>query len=70
FVSTPMEIPENWNKILEILKVPDTHELMAVYRLGYLDPAVTRNNIDWISDERRSFEELVSWNYYGGKKLS
>lgn len=68
FVSTPMEIPENWNKILKILKVPDTHELMAVYRLGYIYPEGKRNTIDWVSDERRTFEELVSWNYYGGVK--
>lgn len=70
FVSTPMEIPENWNKILQILKVPDTHELMAVYRLGYINQDGKRNTIDWVSDERRSFDELVSWNYYGGKKVS
>jgi hypothetical protein len=68
FISTPMEIPENWNKILTILKVPDTHELMALYRLGYINRDGKRNTIDWVSDERRSFEELVSWNYYGGKK--
>lgn len=68
FVSTPMEIEENWNKILKLLKVPDTHELMAVYRLGYTNPDLERNTIDWVSDERRSFDELVSWNYYGGKK--
>lgn len=70
FVSTPMEIPENWEKILRILKVPDTHELMAVYRLGYMNQDGKRNTIDWVSDERRSFEELVSWNYYGGIKQS
>lgn len=67
FVSTPMEIPANWNKVLEVLKVPATHELMAVYRLGYLNPEGKRNEIDWISDERRSFENLVSWNYYQKK---
>lgn len=69
FVSTPMEIPENWDKILKILKVPETHELMAVYRLGYIYEDGKRNTIDWVSDERRSFEDLVSWNYYGGKKF-
>lgn len=69
FVSTPMEIPENWDKILKILKVPETHELMAVYRLGYIHVDGKRNTIDWVSDERRNFEDLVSWNYYGGKKV-
>ena len=42
---------------------------MAVYRLGYINEDGKRNTIDWVSDERRSFEELVSWNYYGGKKI-
>jgi len=67
FVSTPMEIPEQWDKILKILRVPDTHELMAVYRLGYIPQDVKRNTIDWQSDERRPFEDLVSWNYYSKK---
>ncbi|MEM7180242.1 MAG: nitroreductase family protein [Spirochaetota bacterium] len=67
FVSTPMEIPQNWQKILELLRVPDTHELMAVYRLGYIRSDGKRNEIDWVSDERRSFEDLVSWNYYQDK---
>ncbi len=70
FVSTPMEVEENWKKILQLLKIPETHELMAVYRLGYIDITEDRNTIDWVSDERRSFEDLVSWNFYGGKKQS
>jgi nitroreductase len=70
FVSTPMEIEENWEKILSLLQVPDTHELMAVYRLGYIKKDGERNTIDWVSDERRGFEDLVSWNYYRGKKNS
>lgn len=68
FVSTPMEIPEEWNKIISLLKVPSTHELMAVYRLGYTDPSIKRNTIDWVSDERKKFEDLISWDFYGNKK--
>ncbi len=64
FVSTPMEIPEQWEKIKKLLNVPETHELMAVYRLGYIDKSLERNTIDWVSDERRSFEELVSFEEY------
>ncbi|MCE9500452.1 MAG: nitroreductase family protein [Leptospira sp.] len=67
FVSTPMEVPENWNKILKLMKVPETHELLALYRLGYMDDSIKRPAIDWVSDERRSFEDLVSWNTYKGK---
>jgi nitroreductase len=68
FVSTPMEVKENWDKILDLLKIPETHELMAVYRLGYIDEKQSRNTIDWVSDERRNFEDLVSFNYFGGKE--
>lgn len=64
FVSTPMEIPEQWEKVKNLLNVPETHELMAVYRLGYIDKSLERNVIDWVSDERRSFEELVSYEEY------
>ena len=42
FVSTPMEIPEAWAEIQQILQVPDTLELMAIYRLGYLPDDPTR----------------------------
>ncbi|MDX1960561.1 MAG: nitroreductase family protein [Leptospiraceae bacterium] len=70
FVSTPMEIPENWEKIKSMLKVPDTHELMAIYRLGYINQNGERNTIDWSSDHRRDFEDLVSWNFYKTKNQS
>ncbi|MCB1179540.1 MAG: nitroreductase family protein [Leptospiraceae bacterium] len=67
FVSTPMEIPEQWEKIKAMLNVPDTHELMAVYRIGYTNNDLKRNTIDWVSDERRSFEDLVSYEFYSKK---
>jgi nitroreductase len=68
FVSTPMEIKDEWDKIIELLRIPYTHELMAVYRLGYIDENLDRNTIDWISNERKDFNELVSWNFYGGAR--
>ena len=33
FISFPMEVPGRWEEIVELLKVPDELELMAVYRL-------------------------------------
>ncbi len=69
FVSTPMEIPEQWEKVKKLLNVPNTHELMAVYRLGYVDPSLERNTIDWVSDERRNFEDLVSYEEYSPKRV-
>ncbi|HEV3476230.1 MAG TPA: nitroreductase family protein [Rubrobacteraceae bacterium] len=62
FVSTPMEIPENWQKIQSLLKVPDDLELMAVYRLGYLPTEQRRPTIDWSSRQRKRLSQYVFRN--------
>ena len=36
FVSFPMEVEGQWDRLVELFGVPDDLELMAVYRLGYL----------------------------------
>ena len=59
FVSTPMEIPENWRALGELLKVPSELELMAVYRLGYLPPGEKRPSIDWSSRHRKRLGQYV-----------
>jgi nitroreductase len=59
FVSTPMEIPENWRALSELLKVPPELELMAVYRLGYLPDGEKRPSIDWSSRHRKRFSQYV-----------
>ncbi len=59
FVSTPMEIPENWLEIQRLLKVPDNLALMAIYRLGYLRPGQRRPSIDWSSRHRRRLSQFV-----------
>jgi len=59
FVSTPMEIPRQWQAIQELLKVPDDLELMAVYRLGYLPEETARPSIDWSSRHRKRLEQFV-----------
>ena len=38
FVSFPMETPGAWEEIEGLLRVPESLELMAVYRIGYLPP--------------------------------
>lgn len=58
FISTPGEIPENWQKIISMLNIPDTHEMMAIFRMGYVDPDMKRPTIDWKSSQRKSPEEL------------
>ncbi|MBX7044499.1 MAG: nitroreductase family protein [Ignavibacteria bacterium] len=58
FISTPGEIPEQWEKIVNLLEVPDTYELAAVFRMGYVDKDMKRPTIDWKSAQRKSPEEL------------
>jgi nitroreductase len=62
FVSTPMEFPEAWTEIKSVLRVPDTLELMAVYRLGYLPPSRERPRIDWSSAHRKRLSQYVFRN--------
>ncbi len=62
FVSTPMEIPEKWDEIKRLFKVPDDLELMAVYRLGYVPEEQRRPTIDWSSRHRKRFSQYVFRN--------
>lgn len=59
FVSTPMEIPAQWRRLGELLRVPPGLELMAVYRLGYLPGAQARPTIDWSSRHRKRLSQYV-----------
>ena len=53
FVSFPMEVPGQWERLVELFRVPDDLELMAVYRLGYVPEERRRPRIDWSSSERK-----------------
>lgn len=59
FVSTPMEIPRQWQALQALLRVPPELELMAVYRLGYLPEDAARPSIDWSSRHRKRLEQFV-----------
>lgn len=59
FISTPMEIPENWQQMIRLLGVPDNLELMAVYRLGYVKEGQRRPSIDWSSRHRKRLSQYV-----------
>lgn len=59
FVSTPMEIPEQWREIEALLKVPDDLALMALYRLGYVPETTSRPSIDWSSRHRKRLGQYV-----------
>jgi len=66
FISTPGEIPENCKAISELIKVPDNYEMMTIFRMGYVDPAMKRPTIDWKSSQRKPINELAHKDEWGG----
>jgi nitroreductase len=62
FVSAPMEIPEQWQRLQALFEVPDDLELMAIYRLGYLPKSTKRPTIDWSSRQRKRLSQYVFRN--------
>ncbi|MGF1472922.1 MAG: nitroreductase family protein [Rubrobacteraceae bacterium] len=62
FISFPMEVPERWEEVQGLLKVPDDLELMAMYRLGYLPEDQRRPSIDWSSRQRKRLSQYVFRN--------
>lgn len=62
FISFPMEVPERWKEIQDLLKVPDDLELMAMYRLGYVPEDQRRPTIDWSSRQRKRISQYVFRN--------
>ena len=65
FISTPMEVEGQWEKIVALLEVPDDQALLVLFRLGYIDPAVKRPTIDWSSPQRKRIEELAFAGQWG-----
>ena len=65
FVSTPMEVEGQWEKIVALLGVPDDQALLVLFRLGYVDPATRRPTIDWSSPQRKSIAELAFAEQWG-----
>ena len=59
FISTPMELPEMWQQLVTLLRVPDNLELMAIYRLGYVKEGNRRPSIDWSSRHRKKLSQYV-----------
>ncbi len=62
FISFPMEVPEQWRRIEDLLEVPDDLELMALYRIGYELPDAPRPPIDWSSRQRKRRSQYVFRN--------
>lgn len=62
FISFPMEVPERWKEIQNLLEIPDDLELMAMYRLGYVPENQRRPTIDWSSRQRKRISQYVFRN--------
>jgi len=65
FISTPLEVAERKALIAEMLGIPDEYDLVALFRMGYRDPAGVRNTIDWTSSQRKPFDSLASAEKWG-----
>lgn len=54
FISLPMEAGgEYWQQCVDLLEAPPEFEVIALFRLGYIDPKARRPTIDWSSPQRR-----------------
>ena len=62
FISFPMEVPDQWCRLVEMLEVPVGLELMALYRVGYIDEQAERPPIDWSSRHRKRRSQYVFRN--------
>lgn len=62
FISFPMEVPERWAELEDLLAVPEDLELMALYRVGYLPASSDRPRIDWSSRQRKRLSQYVFRN--------
>jgi nitroreductase len=65
FISTPLEVLANKNRIVELLNIPSDHDLVAIFRIGYKNPDAPRNTIDWTSNQRKQFTDLVHYEKWG-----
>ena len=62
FISFPMEVSDQWSRLVEMLEVPVGLELMALYRVGYIDEQAERPPIDWSSRHRKRRSQYVFRN--------
>lgn len=65
FVSTPMEVEGQWERIVELLQVPEDQALLVLFRLGYIATEMKRPTIDWASPQRKSVDELAFGETWG-----
>jgi nitroreductase len=67
FISTPGEFPEKWNKLSQLLCIPEDYEMCAIFRMGYTDPGMKRPAIDWKSSQRKPVKDLAFKDKWGNE---
>lgn len=66
FISLPMEAGgEQWQKCIEMISPPENFELIALFRLGYVDANAKRPTIDWSSNQRRDVSQFCFEETFG-----
>ncbi len=54
FISLPMEAGgDYWEECVRMVNPPEEFEMIALFRLGYVDPDAKRPTIDWSSTQRK-----------------
>ncbi|MCS7013192.1 MAG: nitroreductase family protein [Chloroherpetonaceae bacterium] len=66
FISLPMEAGgEYWQKCIEMVAPPPDYELIALFRLGYINPDAKRPVIDWTSTQRKDVSQFCFAETFG-----
>jgi nitroreductase len=66
FISLPMEAGgQQWQKCIDMIDAPPEFELIALFRLGYIDPDMKRPTIDWSSPQRKKLSEFCFDEHFG-----
>jgi nitroreductase len=66
FVSLPMEAGgEYWQECVDLVGVPEEYEMIALFRLGYVDPSARRPTIDWSSTQRKDLSTFCFDETFG-----
>lgn len=66
FISLPMEAGgDMWQRCIKLVGVPDSHEMIAMFRLGYIDPQAKRPTIDWSSTQRKDIANYCFSEEFG-----
>jgi nitroreductase len=66
FISLPMEAGgEYWDECVRMIDAPDAFEVIALFRLGYVDPNGKRPTIDWSSPQRKPISSFCFEETFG-----